>query len=34
ACGSSTGSTDEIKAFGNMLINSVAVGMTAHSYVR
>eukprot|EP01030_Chromulinospumella_sphaerica_P019933 gene19933-19834_t len=27
ACGSSTGSTDEIKAFGNMLLNSVAEGL-------
>lgn len=34
ACGSSTGSTDEIKAFGNMLLNSVAVGLNANSYVR
>ena len=34
ACGSSTGSTDEIKAFGNMLLNSVADGLNANSYVR
>ncbi|WP_137886254.1 beta-ketoacyl-ACP synthase [Pseudomonas sp. 2FE] len=34
ACGSSTGSTDEIKAFGNMLLNSVADGLNASSYVR
>ncbi|VVP24161.1 beta-ketoacyl-ACP synthase [Pseudomonas silesiensis] len=34
ACGSSTGSTDEIKAFGNMLLNSVAEGLNANSYVR
>ncbi|NAT27534.1 beta-ketoacyl-ACP synthase II, partial [Pseudomonas syringae pv. actinidiae] len=34
ACGSSTGSTDEIKAFGNMLINSVALNLNANSYVR
>ncbi|MPQ66972.1 MULTISPECIES: beta-ketoacyl-ACP synthase [unclassified Pseudomonas] len=34
ACGSSTGSTDEIKAFGMMLINSVAEGLNANSYVR
>ncbi len=34
ACGSSTGSTDDIKAFGNMLLNSVAEGLNANSYVR
>ncbi|UVE18271.1 beta-ketoacyl-ACP synthase [Pseudomonas sp. LS44] len=34
ACGSSTGSTDEFKAFGNMLLNSVADGLNANSYVR
>jgi len=34
ACGSSTGSTDEIKTFGNMLMNSVADGLNANSYVR
>ncbi|WP_324732025.1 beta-ketoacyl-ACP synthase [Pseudomonas paeninsulae] len=34
ACGSSTGSTEEIKAFGNMLLNSVADGLNANSYVR
>ena len=34
ACGSSTGSTDEVKAFGNMLINAVADGLNANSYVR
>lgn len=34
ACGSSTGSTDEIKTFGNMLLNSVADGLNANSYVR
>ncbi|SHL26043.1 beta-ketoacyl-ACP synthase [Phytopseudomonas punonensis] len=34
ACGSSTGSTDEVKAFGNMLINSVADGLNANSYIR
>ncbi|MDZ5604914.1 beta-ketoacyl-ACP synthase [Pseudomonas sp. RP23018S] len=34
ACGSSTGSTEDIKAFGNMLLNSVAVGLNANSYVR
>ncbi|WP_085595626.1 MULTISPECIES: beta-ketoacyl-ACP synthase [unclassified Pseudomonas] len=34
ACGSSTGSTEEIKAFGNMLLNSVAEGLNANSYVR
>ena len=34
ACGSSVGSTEEIKAFGNMLINSVADGLNANSYIR
>jgi len=34
ACGSSTGSTEEIKAFGNMLLNSVADGLNANSYIR
>jgi len=34
ACGSSTGSTEDIKAFGNMLLNSVAEGLNANSYVR
>ncbi|WP_449430752.1 beta-ketoacyl-ACP synthase [Pseudomonas putida] len=34
ASGSSTGSTDEIKTFGNMLMNSVADGLNANSYVR
>lgn len=34
ACGSSTGSTEDIKAFGNMLLNSVANGLNANSYVR
>ncbi|KIQ05671.1 MULTISPECIES: beta-ketoacyl-ACP synthase [Pseudomonas] len=34
ACGSSTGSTDEVRAFGNMLINSVADGLNANSYIR
>ena len=34
ACGSSTGSTDEVKAFGNMLLNGVAEGLNANSYVR
>ena len=34
ACGSSTGSTDEIKTFGNMLLNSVADGLNANSYIR
>ncbi|HWD33628.1 MAG TPA: beta-ketoacyl-ACP synthase [Pseudomonas sp.] len=34
ACGSSTGSTDEMKTFGNMLLNSVAEGLNANSYVR
>ncbi len=34
ASGSSTGSTEDIKAFGNMLLNSVAHGLNANSYVR
>ncbi|MND95868.1 3-oxoacyl-[acyl-carrier-protein] synthase 2 [compost metagenome] len=34
ACGSSTGSTDELKTFGNMLTNSVAEGLNANTYVR
>lgn len=34
ACGSSTGSTDEIKAFGNMLLNDDAGNLNANSYVR
>ncbi|MGH8436607.1 MAG: beta-ketoacyl-ACP synthase [Pseudomonas sp.] len=34
ACGSSTGSTDEMKTFGNMLLNSVADGLNANSYIR
>ncbi len=34
ACGSSTGSTEDIKAFGNMLLNSVAEGLNANPYVR
>lgn len=34
ACGSSTGSPQEVKIFGNMLINSVARGLNANSYVR
>ncbi|MEW9681108.1 beta-ketoacyl-ACP synthase [Pseudomonas sp. TE50-2] len=34
ACGSSTGSTDEIKTFGNMLLNSTSDGLNANSYVR
>ncbi|WP_019341308.1 beta-ketoacyl-ACP synthase [Stutzerimonas stutzeri] len=34
ACGSSTGSTEDIKAFGNMLLNSVADGLNANSYIR
>ncbi|MFH7376036.1 beta-ketoacyl-ACP synthase, partial [Pseudomonas syringae pv. tagetis] len=32
--GSTTGSTQEIKAFGNMLNNTVAVGLNANSYLR
>ncbi|QEI07639.1 beta-ketoacyl-ACP synthase [Pigmentiphaga aceris] len=34
ACGSSTGSTEEVKNFGNMLINGVSDGINANSYVR
>lgn len=34
ACGSSTGATDEIRAFGNMLLNSDAGSLNANSYVR
>jgi 3-oxoacyl-[acyl-carrier-protein] synthase II len=34
ACGSSTGSTEDVKAFGNMLLNGVADGLNANSYVR
>jgi 3-oxoacyl-[acyl-carrier-protein] synthase II len=34
ACGSSTGSTAEIKAFGNMLLNGVTDDLNANSYVR
>jgi 3-oxoacyl-[acyl-carrier-protein] synthase II len=34
ACGSSTGSTDDVKAFGNMLLSGVAEGLNANSYVR
>ncbi|UVJ44407.1 beta-ketoacyl-ACP synthase [Pseudomonas sp. LS1212] len=34
ACGSSTGSTDELKTFGNMLTNSLADGLNANTYVR
>lgn len=34
ACGSSTGSTDEVKAFGNMLLNNDSAGLNANSYVR
>lgn len=34
ACGSSTGSTEDVKAFGNMLLNSVADGLSANSYIR
>lgn len=34
ACGSSTGSPQEVKVFGNMLLNSVAHGLNANSYVR
>ncbi|MGV8843030.1 MAG: beta-ketoacyl-ACP synthase [Pseudomonas sp.] len=34
ACGSSTGSTEDVKAFGNMLLNNVAVGLNANSYIR
>ena len=34
ACGSSTGSTEDVMAFGKMLLNSVAEGLNANSYVR
>ncbi|PTU73171.1 beta-ketoacyl-ACP synthase [Pseudomonas mangrovi] len=34
ASGSSTGSTDEVKAFGNMLLNGDAGSLNANSYVR
>ncbi|VCU71380.1 3-oxoacyl-[acyl-carrier-protein] synthase 2 [Pigmentiphaga humi] len=34
ACGSSTGSTAEVKAFGNMLLNGVTDALSANSYVR
>ena len=34
ACGSSTGSTAEVRAFGNMLLNGVADDLNANSYVR
>ncbi|THF62493.1 beta-ketoacyl-ACP synthase [Pseudothauera rhizosphaerae] len=34
ACGSSTGSTAEIRAFGNMLLNGVTDNLNANSYVR
>ena len=34
ACGSSTGSTDDVKNFANMLINNVSDGINANSYVR
>jgi len=34
ACGSSTGSTDEMKTFGNMLLNATSEGLNANSYVR
>ena len=34
ACGSSIGSTDELKTFGTMLINSLAEGLNANTYVR
>ncbi|CAB3883261.1 3-oxoacyl-[acyl-carrier-protein] synthase 2 [Achromobacter mucicolens] len=34
ACGSSVGSTAEIRAFGNMLLNSVTDDLNANSYVR
>lgn len=34
ACGSSTGSPQEVKVFGNMLLNQVAHGLNANSYVR
>jgi 3-oxoacyl-[acyl-carrier-protein] synthase II len=34
ACGSSTGSTAEIKAFGSMLLNGMTENLSANSYVR
>ncbi|WMD22896.1 beta-ketoacyl-ACP synthase [Achromobacter seleniivolatilans] len=34
ACGSSVGSTAEIRAFGNMLLNGVTEDLNANSYVR
>ncbi len=34
ACGSSTGSTADVCAFANMLLNGVAEGLNANSYVR
>ena len=34
ACGSSTGSTAEIRAFGNMLLNNVTDDLNANTYVR
>jgi 3-oxoacyl-[acyl-carrier-protein] synthase II len=34
ACGSSTGSTEDVKNFANMLINNVSDGINANSYVR
>ena len=34
ACGSSTGSTEEIKAFGNMLLTGETAAINANSYVR
>ncbi|MDR2213874.1 MAG: beta-ketoacyl-ACP synthase [Pseudomonadales bacterium] len=34
ACGSSTGSTAEVRAFGNMLLNNVTDDLNANSYVR
>jgi len=34
ACGSSTGSTADVKGFANMLLSGVAEGMNANSYIR
>lgn len=34
ACGSSTGSTQDVKAFGSMLINNASEGLNANTYVR
>jgi len=34
ACGSSTGSTADVKGFANMLLTGVAEGMNANSYIR